>query len=179
MLTITLPESKGEYFNEATNEFLYFPEVTLELEHSLVSISKWEAKWHIPYITPDNKPKTLEQSIDYIRCMTLNEVPDECYNRITQVEMDKITAYMEDPMTATTVRHGDNNKPSKKIITSEEIYYMMIANQIPVEFETWHINRLMMLIDVCQVKGNPGKKMGRNETLEYQRQLNAARRKKK
>ena len=78
MLTITLPESKGDYFDEVSNEFLYFPEVTLELEHSLVSISKWEAKWHIPYITPDNKPKTPEQSIDYIRCMTLNEVPDEC-----------------------------------------------------------------------------------------------------
>ncbi len=181
MLTIVLPASNGEVFDEQTNEFLFYPEVILKLEHSLVSISKWESKFHKAYIDPLNEQRSMEETIYYIECMTLNpeEVPDGSYRRLTQNDIFTIQEYMNDPMTATVIsKMGDSSRKPAKKITNEEIYQLMIANNIPVEFEEWHINRLMTLIEVCQIKGQPQKKMGKNEALEYQRKLNAQRRKK-
>lgn len=179
MLTIEIPASNGELFDEKTNEFLYLPAVTMYLEHSLISISKWEMLTHKAFIDPTTEHRSIEDTLLYIQCMTLNpsDVPPDSYKRLTQEHISKIENYMEDPMTATVINHGPN-KPQgpRKKMTNEEIYQLMIVNGIPVEFEKWNINRLMTLIDVCQIKGQPPKKMGKNEALEYQRQLNQARR---
>ena len=162
-----------ETFNEATNEFLTVKTQTLKLEHSLVSISKWESKWKKPFI--NQKEKTSEEIIDYIRCMTINQVNPIVYSILSQKNIDDIVAYIDDPMTATTV----NNIPGKKTneaITSELIYYWMVSYEIPFECEKWHLNRLLALIKICNVKNQPNKKMSRRQVFEQNKALNAARR---
>lgn len=147
---------------------------TLVLEHSLISISKWEAKWKKPFLAKNNK--TDEEISDYIRCMSVKPVQDEkIFSALSKANIEDIQKYIADDMTATMVT--DNGKPSKEIMTSELIYYYMIANNIPVEFEKWHLNRLLTLIQVCGVKNNP-KKMKPREQAKRQRELNAARRRK-
>lgn len=146
------------------------------IEHSLVSLSKWESKWHIPFLS--DKPKTLEQSIDYIRCMTITQnVDPNLYNQINQEVMNDISSYIEDPMTATWFSTKDEKKINKEVITAELIYYWMIAFNIPMECQKWHLNRLLTLIRVCDIKSQPAKKMGRNATLNSYRNLNELRRK--
>lgn len=175
MLQITIPAT--EQYDELHGEFIHTKEQTLQLEHSLVSLSKWERKWHKPFL--NTKEKTLEETIDYIKCMTLNKnVPDEVYSCLTQKNVDDINAYIEDPMTATTFSEDKNGPKSREIITAELIYYWMISLQIPVdECQKWHINSLLTLIRVCNIKSQPPKKMGKRETMSRNAALNAARKK--
>lgn len=149
MITVTVPRFEG--FDEQSERFFTVKETTLQLEHSLISLRTWEQKWHIPFLN-DNKEKTKEQLVDYIRCMTINKNVDPLvYYVIPQRIMDEITAYLEDPMTATTFgSDGDIVTKTKKrrIITAEVLYYWMVEFGIPVEFEKWHLNTLLTLIRV-------------------------------
>ena len=173
MLKITIPEM--EFYDEDNNEFIMFNKQVLQLEHSLVSISKWESKWHIPFL--DGKDKTLEQIIDYVRCMTITQnVKPEVYNRLTEDNLKAINDYIENPMTATTFS-DINQRPSREIITSEIIYYWMVSFNIPFECQKWHLNKLLTLIKVCNIKNSPPKKMSRQEILSRNRALNEARKK--
>ena len=173
MLKITVPEM--EFYDEDNNEFILFNEQVLQLEHSLVSISKWESKWHIPFL--DGKDKTIEQIIDYVRCMTITQnVKPEVYNRLTEDNLKAINDYIENPMTATTFS-DINQRPSREIITSEIIYYWMVSFNIPFECQKWHLNKLLTLIKVCNIKNSPPKKMSRQEILSRNRALNEARKK--
>lgn len=173
MLKITIPER--EMFDEATQEFIKTKEYTLQLEHSLVSLSKWEAKWRVPFLSKEKK--TIEQTIDYVRCMTITQNIDPVvYNGLTNENLDAINKYIEDPMTATTFSKRPIGS-SGEIVTSELIYYWMIALNIPMECQRWHLNRLLTLVKVCNIKNEPGKKMSRNEIMNRNSALNAARRK--
>jgi len=176
MLQITVPGR--ELFDESTETFIQTKDTQLKLEHSLLSISKWESKWCKPFLaTNKNNRLTPAEFRDYIRCMTLNSnVSKEVYNALTSENMASITEYINDPMSATTVTNNSDNPFKKETVTSELIYYWMVAYQIPFECEKWHINRLIMLIKVCNAKNNP-KKMSRREILMQNRALNAARRK--
>ena len=173
MLLLTIPPI--EMFNEKTDEFVYSKETKISLEHSLVSLSKWESRWNKPFLSKDNK--TLEETIDYIRCMTITQnVDPEVYFRLTDENINTINKYIESPMTATTF--SDNGHSSREIITSELIYYWMISLNIPMECQKWHLNRLLTLIRVCNIKNAPAKKMSRREIMNRNAALNAARRKK-
>lgn len=173
MLVLEIPER--EYFDEETEQFGKIKATTLNLEHSLISISKWEAKWHIPFFESD---KTTEQTLDYIRCMVLNrEIQDISLilRFLTQDDVEKINNYISDPMTATTIK-DDGKRGRNQIITSELIYCWMIQYNIPSQFEKWHINRLIMLIRVCSEENKPKKKMSRREIMAENKARNAARR---
>ncbi len=173
MLVITVPAT--EMFNDDTQEFIETKEQVLQLEHSLVSLSKWESKWNKPFL--DNKDKTLAETLDYIKCMTITQnVHDEVYNRLSKSNIEAINNYIDSPMTATTF--SDNTKSSREIITSEVIYYWMISLNIPFECQKWHLNRLLTLIRVCNVKNTPPKKMSKKDIMSRNAALNAARRKK-
>ena len=174
MLKITIP--KTEMFDEKKNEFVYTKGQTLALEHSLVSISKWEAKWHKPYLS--KTPKTREEVLDYIRCMTLTQNVDPAvYNCIPRSELEKIYDYIKDPMTATWFSNEESMKGRQgRIVTSELLYYWMTAYQIPFECQKWHLNRLITLIRVCDEENKPKKKLSKNQLLARNAKLNKARR---
>lgn len=186
MITITIPaRDSEEFWDPVKEEFITtepIPETKIDLEHSLVAISKWESKWKKAFLKKDSK--TSEELLDYIRCMTLNDnIPDNVYSYIPQSEFERITAYIEDRMSATYVtKRPEDNKPSKDTVTSELIYYWMIANQIPFECQYWHINRLMALIQVCSVKnaamygGKKNKGVNAQSLLKHNAALNASRR---
>lgn len=165
-----------EYYDERQDLFIEVPPATLTLEHSLLSISKWESKWHKPYLSEEKK--TVTELVDYIRCMTLTQnVNPLTYNNLSDANLKAISEYIDDPMTATTFSDLSNNKGrSRRIITSELIYYWMLAYNIPFECQKWHINRLLTLIRVCNIKNNPDKKMSKREIMDQQRTLNAQRR---
>ncbi len=166
---------KGEWFDEKKQEFINIKnDVTLVLEHSLVSISKWESKWKKPYLSLNNKTK--EEEIDYIRCMTLTQNVDPIiYYCISQKDLIKINNYINDPMTATTFS-DEKKSTSREIITAEIIYYWMISYNIPFECQKWHLSRLMTLIRVCASKNSPDKKMSQKEIISRNKALNQARR---
>lgn len=173
MLQLTIPAT--ELWDESNEMFLYTEEQTLELEHSLVSLSKWEAKWHKPFLTKEDK--TIEETIDYIKCMTLTENVDETVYRLLNNEhLKKINEYIEDPMSATTIKELQRGKRNGEQVTSELIYYWMTALNIPVEYERWHLNRLFTMIRVCNIKNQPPKKMGKRAVMNQNRALNEARR---
>lgn len=175
MLQIKIPGIDG--WDERTEQFVTLPDTTIVLEHSLISISKWESKWHIPFLGKDDK--TPEQINDYIKCMTITpNVKDEVYDRITREQVETIMAYINDSMTATTISQRGGRRASREIVTSELIYYWMVALQIPFECQKWHINRLMMLIQICNVKNEPDKKMSKRSAMQQNAALNAARRQK-
>ena len=169
--------SGGEFFNEETNEFFNIKSRTLAMEHSLLSISKWEAKWKKPFLSKEER--TPEEYLDYIRCMTVTPNVDPLlYTCLTNDNYDQIQNYIDDSHTATTFTSFNNSTPNRsRTITSELIYYWMIAYNIPTEYEKWHLNRLMTLIRICGIENNPKKKkMGRRAIYEQNRELNAARR---
>lgn len=172
MLQLIIPDS--EYFNEQTNEFVQVQGRTIQLEHSLLSLSKWEAKWQKPFLreTPE---KTEEEIIDYVRCMTLTQnVDPSVYLNLSDENVEAINDYISSPMTATWF-NDRSNKLNREIITSELIYYQMIALGIPFECQKWHLNRLLTLIRVCSIKNSPQKKMSKRDVLRSNRELNAAR----
>ena len=174
MLQIKIPAM--EAWDENKEEFVQTShEQVLQLEHSLVSISKWEAKWCKPFLTKEDK--TYEETLDYIKCMTITQnVKDETYEHLSKSNIDEINNYIAESRTATTFSDTKVGT-SRETITSELIYYWMIALNIPMECQKWHINRLLTLIRVCNVKNTPPKKMNKREIASRYASLNAARRK--
>lgn len=177
MLKVTIPPCK--YWDSKREIFFNYPEkpVTLQLEHSLVSLSKWESKWNKPFLAKANE-RTEEQMRDYIRCMTITQnVDPDIFFFLPEDVIRQITEYIDAPMTATTFSNNQNEKPSREIVTAELIYYWMVAFGIPFTCEKWHLNRLMTLIRICSIKNAPQKKMSANEIRNRNSALNAARRK--
>ena len=177
MLTISFPEE--ERWDEDLQEFVYYKAQTVNLEHSLVSLSKWESKWNKPFLTKE--PKTFEESVDYFKCMTITpNVDPNIWKRVTNEQIKQINEYIDAPMTATWFNEKEGmpkgGKKSNEQITSEIIYYWMIALQVPFECQKWHLNRLLTLIRVCNIKNTPPKKMSKSEIMSKNKALNAARR---
>lgn len=193
MFEITIPGE--ELWDARRAEFTSTKAVTLRLEYSLVSLSKWESKWHIPFFD-DSMEKTPEQMQDFVRCMTVTQgVDPTVYARLTVENLNAIYRYMEDPMTATWFagegRPGEKNQTGTakrrarrrppgtgKVLTSEVLYSRMFQAGVPIECERWHLNRLMTLIRACQEEQAPPRKMSRKDALRQRRELNAARMKK-
>lgn len=174
MLQITIPS--GEMYDERNQTFISIKEQILQLEHSLISLSKWESKWCKSFLS--NPDKNLEETIDYIRCMTLNNnVDPNVYLFLTNENIKEINDYIAAPMTATYFSEDKTGRKNNEIITSELIYYWMIAQNIPVDFQKWHLNRLLTLIRVCNIKNSPPKKHSKRELMSRNAALNAARRK--
>lgn len=173
MLKLVIPDA--ELFNEDTQEFITIKHQVLALEHSLVSVSKWESKWRKSFFKSE---KTQEETIDYVRCMTKTQnVNPLIYHNIPQSALEKIQEYIKNPMSAT--RFSEKDKPGGgETVTSELIYYWMIALNIPFECQKWHLNRLFTLIKICEIKSRGGKKMSVNEIQRQNAELNAARRNK-
>lgn len=178
MLTIEVPDQ--EYFDETKNEFVILKGQKLTLEHSLISISKWEMKWHKAFL--GDGEKTVEETLDYVRCMNIGPINDpDIFYRLEPEQIEKINAYISEPMTATTFssrRPGAPNRPhSRDVITNELIYYWMIGYNIPFDpCEKWHFERLMTLIKVCEVKSEKPQKMSKRELAARNAALNAQRR---
>lgn len=177
MLQVTIPER--ELWDSKKEEFVIFKGQTITLEHSLVSISKWESKWQKPFLTKGSK--TAEELRDYIRCMTITQnVNSLAYLCLTPQNIDEITAYIDSSMTATTFSDTNKKPIIKQTITSELIYYWMIQAGIPFECEKWHINRLLTLIHVCGAENerlDPSKKskMPKGKQAMHYADLNRAR----
>ncbi len=168
MLDIVIPAT--EQFNEQTMQFVETKEQKLTLEHSLISISKWESKFEKPFLSSQ---KTAYEVLEYIKCMTLTQNVDPAvYFNLTEKNVQDVQAYIEAPMTATTFTPIKKKSGKKEIITAELIYYWMIAFNIPVEFQKWHLNRLLTLIEVCARKNEPQKKKSRKEIIAEQREIN-------
>jgi len=164
-----------EYYNEETETFETVGTIELRLEHSLISLSKWESKHQKPFLT--NSTKTTEEILSYIRCMILNEdFPDDIVSRLSQRNVDQINAYIESKESATTFGKLPEQKARGEIITSELIYYWMVAFTIPFECERWHLNRLFALVRICNIKNAKPKKMSKSELAMRNRELNAQRR---
>lgn len=174
MLTIHVTVIPEQY-DEETNSFIDPVTVELQMEHSLVSISKWESKWHKSFIsTPE---LTDEETLDYIKCMTLTpNVPADVYSLLSDDNVQEIKDYIANPMTATTFHNDKKGRGSREKITSELIYYWMITWNVPVEFENWHLNRLTTLIRICSLKNQPEKKMSQRDIASRNAALNAQRR---
>lgn len=171
MLTIAVPST--EFYDEESSEFKNFGEVVLTLEHSLASLSKWESITEKPFL--GDGEKTHDETILYIKCMTFPEVSDpEVYKRLSSENLEAINSYINAKKSATWFRE-DGASRSREVITSELIYYWMISLGIPFECQHWHLNRLITLIRVCNVKNAPAKKMSRAEAAARQRELNAQR----
>lgn len=174
MLRITIPAL--EQWDEQKQEFIITREQTLQLEHSLVSLSKWESHWCKAFLT--KKEKSFEETRDYIKCMTLTQnVDPDIYNYLTNGNIAEVNKYIEAPMTATYFSDDKHGKTSREQVTAELIYYWMIALNIPFECQKWHLNRLLTLIKVCNIKNQPPKKRSRKDIMSRNAALNAARRK--
>lgn len=174
MLSIKVEET--DLFNELTEEFIYVKPITLNLEHSLISLQKWEAKWKKPFLSTK---RTAEEMLDYVKCMTMNPSVDEnVYLALTSSQIDSIADYINDEKTATTFYSSEKHKGNKReIITAEIIYYDMIALNIPPEYRKWHLNQLLTLIHVCSIKSDPNNKMSKTQTAIQNSKLNKMRRK--
>ena len=175
MLEITTIED--EFYDSRTNKFIHIPACTLTLEHSLISVAKWEAKWQIPFF--DSKPKTPEQDLDYIRCMVIGNIKDDRVFEALSVEnIIQIQNYMSAPMTATVIKEtpNKNTKKRKEVMTAEVIYAHMFTLNIPLECQKWHINRLFTLLKVCNLQSAPKEKMTPAQTRAWNAEQNAARR---
>lgn len=175
MLQITI--RPFELFDEGKQEFISYKKAqVLQLEHSLISISKWEQKWHKAFLSKNDK--TYEETIYYIQCMTLTQNVDPIsYYFISDDDMNRINEYISDSMTATFFMEDKKPARSSGIVTSELIYYWMIALGIPFECQKWHLNRLLTLIKICQIKNAPPKKRSERDIMAQNAALNAARRK--
>ena len=175
MLQITI--RPFELWDEVKQEFISYKKAqVLQLEHSLISISKWEQKWHKAFLSKNDK--TYEETIYYIQCMTLTQNVDPIsYYFISDDDMNRINEYISDSMTATFFMEDKKPAGSSEVVTSELIYYWMIALGIPFECQKWHLNRLLTLIKVCQIKNAPPKKRSKRDIMAQNAALNAARRK--
>ena len=174
MLSVTIPET--EFYDEETEEFITVKEQTVQLEHSLISLSKWESAWQKPFLSKE--PHTPEEMLDYIRCMSITQnVNPSAFNALSQDQLEKIFSYVDNPMTATTIQnYKQGPKRPRRVVTAELIYYWMFSFGIPIECQKWHLNRLLTLIQVFQIE-NSTEKMSKSEVAKRNRSLNAARRK--
>lgn len=173
MLEIDIPGD--EIYKQHINKFITVPSCTITLEHSLISLAKWESKWHIPYFS--SSEKTAAQELDYIRCMVIGNIPNEYVFDLLSVDnIQTIKAYIENSMTATTFPKTPNKRSKKEAITADVIYSRMFANNIPIECQKWHLNRLFTLIRVCDLSNSPQSKMSKKETAMWNAEQNAARR---
>lgn len=173
MLLLTIPAM--DLWDEENEKFISRKEQTLQLEHSLVSISKWESKWHKPFLGKEEKTK--EETLDYIRCMTITQnVDPDTYRFLTDDHYRMIEEYMQDPHTATTFPDDKSSRGGSKIVTAEVVYAWMFSAQMPMECQKWHFNRLMTQIRACGVLNQPQKKMSKNEVMRQNAALNASRR---
>lgn len=177
MLHLLIPDQ--DFWDPITERFISVKGATVDLEHSLASISKWESKWHVPFHNERNK-KTLEQNVDYVRCMCLTEVDPNVFNYLTEKNVKDILDYIGDSYTATWFNENARKRVGRKeIITAEIIYYWMSVYNIPESYQGWHLNKLMTLLRVCAEKNNPdSKKVSSGNLAAQRRALNAARRKK-
>lgn len=180
MLEITIPEQHYKFLNESNNEIINVnvDKTIIQLEHSLISLKKWEQKWHKPFLGEEDK--THSELLDYIRCMTLNHgIKEDVYNWIPSDLFNKVVEYIKDPMTATWFS-GNNligaQKKQNEIITAEIIYYWMIALSIPVEFQKWHLNQLLTLIKVVNIKNSKPEKKDSATAARERAALNKLRR---
>ena len=174
MITITTDDT--EYYDDEKSEFIDIKGRSVELEHSLVSLSKWESRWYKPFLGKDSK--TDEELKDYIRCMTITKnVPENFYTNLSREILQEISNYIDNKMTATTFSDIHNSSRNPEIVTAELIYYWMISLNIPFECQKWHLNRLLTLIRVCSIKNAPSKKISKNSIFSRNTALNAARRK--
>lgn len=173
MLRLVIPAR--EWFDEKSETFTVSPEVILNLEHSLISLSKWESKHHKRFLENSDK-LTQDEMMDYVRCMTVSQnVDDSVYNRIGTLEQNRINEYINDSMTATTFAQDKTGRRNREQVSSELIYYWMIECGIPFECQKWHLNRLLTLIRVCSIKSSPPKKQSRREAALERTRLNNAR----
>lgn len=172
MLEITTLED--EFYDPRTNKFIQIPACTLTLEHSLISLAKWESKWHIPYF--GTTPKTAAQDLDYIRCMVIGTVKSRyVFDALSIENILAIQKYIKDPMTATTFNTKGSGKSRKEVTTAETIYAHMFAHSIPMECQKWHLNRLLTLLRVCDLQNTPREKMTKKQTAQWNAEQNAAR----
>ena len=174
MLVITIPAR--EMFDEESQTFFTLKEQKLQLEHSLVSLSKWESKWCKPFLSKNEK--TSEEILDYIKCMTITQnVDPQVYNRLSNANIKEINDYIGAPMTATTFSEDKQKGRNNEVHTSELIYYWMFSLNIPMECQKWHLNKLLTLIRVFNIKNTPPKKMNKRDVINRYAALNASRRK--
>lgn len=180
MLELIIPETHLELWDEKKELFINidFNETKLQLEHSLISVKKWEQIWHKPFLNEEDKK--YEEIISYIKCMTLNynSKNDEIYNWFPKDKLEEVKKYIADPMTATWFRDDliGAQRKSREIVTAEIIYYWMIALNIPIEFQKWHLNQLLTLIKVVSIKNGKEKKMDKKTAAMERAALNAKRR---
>lgn len=173
MLTIVVPAT--EFFDELNQEFIYTEGTTLQLEHSLASVSKWESKWEKPFL--NDKPRTDEETIDYVRCMCLTpDVPPNVFHRLSQENNEQIAQYIQAKMTATWFKEMPGGPVNREVITAEIIYFWMVSLNVPFECDRWHLNQLLTLIRVINEKNKPKKKMSKMDAAAQRKALNEARR---
>lgn len=172
MLNIIVPEK--EYWDEINECFIYKKAQKLQLEHSLVAIKKWEATWQKPFLSKNEK--TEDETIDYIKCMTITQnVPSDVYDRLTKNNYRDIENYISSPMTATVINEQESKILNSETVTAELIYYWMLSLNIPPEYQKWHLNQLITLLRVTNIKNNPPKKKSPREIMERNAALNEAR----
>lgn len=172
MLILTLPGR--DLYDEVKEEFITQPPFTLELEHSLVSLSKWESKFRKPFLAPDDK--TQEELYGYIECMILNPIfPEDVIRRLNGKHMGEIRDYIESPETATTFGEMPKKTTRGEKVTAELIYYWLVVFNIPFEVERWHLNRLFALVRICNIKNQKPTKQSKAETVRKYRELNSQR----
>ena len=180
MLTINV--EKQEFYDDVKEVFFYTKPIRVQMEHSLISVSKWEAVWEKAYLPTKGVVPGMsgfEEERHYISCMIVGKVPKHIPNTLFQNFDKEISAYINSKQSATTIHsRGGNRPPSRQVVTAEVIYYWMIKFNVPFSCERWHLNRLLTFLDVCNVKENTGKgsKLSSAEALNYQQQLNQARR---
>jgi len=172
MLTITVGGTQS--FDDEKQEFVDEGGFELQLEHSLVSLSKWESKHEKPFLGKETK--TPEEVLDYVQCMVLaKNPPGDFLDKLSKENLEAVNAYIEAKMTATWFSEQPGAPASREVITAELIYYWMTVFHIPFECEEWHLNRLFTLIRICNIKQSKPKKMGRREIAAHNRELNARR----
>lgn len=175
---LIIPDSEPETFGTlipGTNEFLEVKGRTLKLEHSLVSLAKWEALYEKPFMENNSLPRN--ETLDYIRCMTITQnVDPNVYLIIDDKGVQEVDAYIKRPMTATKFSKRLQHKLNRDIITSEIIYYWMVVLEIPFECQRWHLNRLLTLINVCNLKNQKKNPMAKSDILRANADENARRR---
>lgn len=175
MLQLEVPEM--EFFDSSSGTFIMRPAQTLELEHSLISLSRWESKWKKPFLSEKNHD--LPEIQDYIRCMTINQrgIDPEFYKTLDVGIIKQVEDYISDSHTATVITERASGRVNRnQTITSELIYSWMIANEIPFQCEKWHLNRLLTLIRICSIHNTPPKMMSKRDIYAQNRALNAKRR---
>ena len=171
MLSIKLPEN--EVFDDNAAKFVRQPELVLQLEHSLLSISKWESAYEKPFLKSERMSQA--ELLYYIQCMRLDDGHISDLLRLNEKDFKRIGEYMNAKNSSTTFYEPEESGRSRgETITSELVYYWMVTFQIPFEAETWHFQRLMALIKICSVK-NSNKKVRRRDVAAQNRALNAQR----